>query len=317
MIELNRGDMEQFAEFHTGYSEKKKRSAWAAIAGWDKFLLFLLFVSISSAVIALFILFTPVLDIILDFMGLHYSAWNEWKNWIAVGNRGLVIAAAFGLTALLFALLARFRFRRIWSVYAEAGCPQCHEHELIRVRRNRRDRVLSFFGVSVRRYSCRNCTWHGVRLAGYRYAKNVDESEEFAMGEAEIDISGEQIEPLDAAIGPMEALPAPAPTAKIMMMGLEDASEMGSPTVEELPFEFVETAVIADVTNDAEFASEVTDAECGEDAEVEMPIEFDSENGEVQLELAEEMVDGDDGAETSTEDDEFDRLCLEVALARK
>ena len=125
MVELKRADMEQVANYHTSYNDKEKRSAWAIFMSWDKLLLVLVLVSLLSALAALFVLLTPVIDFIFDYMGLHYTGWIEWESWIVDRDRGLIFVAVLGLTALLFALLARFRVRRNYSVYAEAGCPQC------------------------------------------------------------------------------------------------------------------------------------------------------------------------------------------------
>jgi predicted RNA-binding Zn-ribbon protein involved in translation (DUF1610 family) len=70
------------------------------------------------------------------------------------------------LVALVTAVIGRRRILHNASLYVEAGCPQCQEHELFRVNRQRQDRVLASFGFPVRRYVCRNCTWQGTRLAG-------------------------------------------------------------------------------------------------------------------------------------------------------
>ncbi len=178
MIGLDGGDIQQSTNPIEEHSGEQGKSAWNTFVAWDKPLLVFLMLSLLSALAAIFLLITPLLDLVFEFMGLHFAWWGAWKVTIMGGDRGLFIGVILGLVALLFALLARRRVRHDYSFYVEAGCPQCHENELIRVRRNRRDRALSYFGVPVRRYSCRNCTWHGLRLAGYRDDRKKEAPEE-------------------------------------------------------------------------------------------------------------------------------------------
>ncbi len=243
MIELERGEMERFANYDKGYNGRGKKSFRITFASWDKLSLVFVVVFLLSALAALFVLLTPVLDFILDFTGLHYAGWNEWEAWMSAGDRGFIVGVVLGLIALLFALLARYRVLRNFSVYAEAGCPQCHEHELIRVRRNRPDRALGFLGVPIRRYSCRNCTWHGVRLAGYRYSKkavkikDVDD-DAFEYENVEVDAFDDimvgafefedghfetQMEPIDEAAPVVEMVTAPIGAVEVM--AAEEISE--------------------------------------------------------------------------------------------
>lgn len=61
---------------------------------------------------------------------------------------------------------------RLWVVrnprwQMESGCPQCGEHELLRVSRHSSDRFLNLMGVPAYRYRCRSCTWEGARLSEY------------------------------------------------------------------------------------------------------------------------------------------------------
>ena len=149
MIELNSGDIGHSVDYQTDSYEKPNKSAKAPLVGQDFLLLVFIAISSLSALAALFVLLTPLLNIVLNFMGLNYQVWDQWLLWLAEGERSLVVTIGLGLNALLFAFLARYRIRRDYSVYAEAGCPQCQEHELIRVHRNRRDRSLSFIGLPV------------------------------------------------------------------------------------------------------------------------------------------------------------------------
>lgn len=371
MVELKRGDMEQFANYDTGYKGKRKKGFRATFASWDKLLLILVVVSLLLAAAALFVLLTPVLNFILDFTGLHYAGWIEWNRWLMSGDRGLIIGVVLGLGALLFALLARYRVRRNFSVYAEAGCPQCHEHELIRVRRNRPDRVLGFLGVPVRRYSCRNCTWHGVRLAGYKYGKKSDkiedleddafEFEDIEVGAFEdIEVNAYEFEGGPAALE-IEAVDVAAPAEEMVMSPVvavevvvaeeitEDIVEMdliepADQAIEEesmmeeaaaepalvgqsLAFAddfVVERAADDEVQDPDVFAAEIIgDAEYEdepphEDIAVEPSPEENETYDELQPDVQEEISGSEDGQATEEEnDDEFARLCLEVAQSKK
>jgi predicted RNA-binding Zn-ribbon protein involved in translation (DUF1610 family) len=218
MFELDSRDIEHSDDIHTGYRENGKKGTWATIVGWDKLLLVFAAISLLSIIAMLFVLLTRMLHVVFGFMGLHFAEWSGWQAWIMGWERGLIIAASFGLIAILFALLARYRLRCDYSVYVEAGCPQCHEHELIRVRRNRRDRALGKLGLPVRRYSCRNCTWHGVRLAGYRYPAPDEGSEGFMVDQFEDEMVDSRPETVVESL-PMVEVEADVETG---MEGLDD-----------------------------------------------------------------------------------------------
>lgn len=331
MIQLDRGDIEQPANFRTNSNGKDKKSSWTIFAGWDKLLLVFVIISLLSALAALFVLLTPLLDVVLDFMGLNYLGWNEWQARIVDGDRGLIVVVVLGLCALFFALLARYRVRRNYSVYAEAGCPQCYENELIRVRRNRRDRALAFFGLPVRRYSCRNCTWHGVRLAGFRPPKNREVTEgsevdqfkdemieaqpEFA--EETLPIAEVQIEAVvdtelqalngDAAPVLVEDLVNPVEESSAIN---EATSQVNSGYEEKLdaPARTSETIAIEEPDDDS-----LSDEQIADDPVIELVVD----HNEFQSDLQEENVDDDNGSDSTAEDNDFDRLCREVAQSKE
>lgn len=371
MVELERGDMERFVNYDTGYKGKRKKGFRATFASWDKLLLILVVVSLLLAGAALFVLLTPVSNFILDFTGLHYAGWIEWSRWLMSGDRGLIIGVVLGLGALLFALLARYRVRRNFSVYAEAGCPQCHEHELIRVRRNRPDRVLGFLGVPARRYSCRNCTWHGVRLAGYKYGQKSDKIEDLEDGAFEFEdiedgafediaVNSYEFEGGPAALE-IEAVDVAAPAEEMVT---DRAVAVKAVVAEEITEDIVELDLIEPAVHTIEegsvmeeaasepalvgqslaFADDFVDERAAEDdmqipvvfaaeivgdAEyddepshegvvVEPPLEENETYDELQPDVHEQRSGGEDRqtAEES-DDDEFARLCLEVARSKK
>ena len=93
-----------------------------------------------------------------------FVAWlvNDFNAWI--------VAGALLLLTVLFALLVRHRLvsdRRLWY---GTGCPNCMERELVRVSRQRRDRLYSLVAIPAYRYACRNCTWRGLRIARREYS---------------------------------------------------------------------------------------------------------------------------------------------------
>jgi hypothetical protein len=322
MVELDRGDMEQYVDSQSEQSEKEKEGFWAALAGWDKPFLVFVAISLLSALAALFVLVTPLLDLLLGFMGLHYAGWIQWESWLMGADRGLFVVAAFALNALVFALLARYRIRRDYSVYYEAGCPQCHEHELIRVRRNHRDRSLSFLGVPVRRYSCRNCTWHGVRLAGYRYTRPADKMEEIDAGGSESaaeSFSGAEVSTEELSIQAPPVVPMEAVEVRV-----EDFAETSSVEIAEHPIASDEPALIENSDDIEGMVSPMFVAETTENFELNAET-LDSllvrepgiDEGEDQSDMREKVADSEADSTIGAEDDEFARLCLEVAQSKQ
>lgn len=67
--------------------------------------------------------------------------------------------------ALLGWMLARMAILGDEERWLDAGCPQCGQHELIRVSRQSQDRFLHVLGFPTYRYQCRVCTWQGRKLS--------------------------------------------------------------------------------------------------------------------------------------------------------
>uniref|UniRef100_UPI0035B30AF2 hypothetical protein n=1 Tax=Promineifilum sp. TaxID=2664178 RepID=UPI0035B30AF2 len=67
---------------------------------------------------------------------------------------------------------------RLW---ASAGCPNCHERELVRVSRQFSDRFYGLAGIPAYRYACRSCTWRGLRIGRRRHLPELDEELEAAL----------------------------------------------------------------------------------------------------------------------------------------
>ena len=86
MIEFESGGIQQPINFRMSKNGKGEKGAWATLLGWDKMLVVFVLISLLSALAALFILLTPILDVVFNFMGLHYSAWNIWNGWVMEGT---------------------------------------------------------------------------------------------------------------------------------------------------------------------------------------------------------------------------------------
>lgn len=99
---------------------------------------------------------------------------------LAVGLLLFLIVLAF-----LFYLLARWRILRKVYLWPEAGCPACGHETLVRVHRRGKDRLYAWVGIPVRRYHCRECRWHGLRI--HRGAEHFGVSDEWveSLGSAQ------------------------------------------------------------------------------------------------------------------------------------
>ena len=166
MVELDKTDMDEFAAFHAESKSISSENVAARFRRQDKVLVGLLLALVLVSGAAALVLAIPVAGLLLNWMGLSIDFITRLNTWWFSGWQGPITAVVLGIIALLIALVGRARVLRNASLYVEAGCPQCQEHDLYRVSRYRRDRVLAALGFPIRRYVCRDCTWHGTRLAG-------------------------------------------------------------------------------------------------------------------------------------------------------
>lgn len=91
------------------------------------------------------------------------------ENFVAIdwpyGLQTLFVAGlALLLLAIPFYLAACWQIAHNVSMQAIAGCPLCQQHDLLRVSRTRKDRLLTLSGIRVARYQCRDCRWNGRRV---------------------------------------------------------------------------------------------------------------------------------------------------------
>jgi hypothetical protein len=166
MVELDKTDMEDFAAFHAQSAGSVGENAAAKFRRQDKVLVAMLLLFLLLLLGMGLLLAIPAVSFVLNFLGINAAFLTPITAWWYEGWHGLLWVLGLGVAALITAVLARHRVLSNAALYAEAGCPRCQEHDLFRVSRYRRDRVLAAFGFPIRRYVCRNCTWHGTRLVG-------------------------------------------------------------------------------------------------------------------------------------------------------
>jgi hypothetical protein len=75
----------------------------------------------------------------------------------------LISISLLVLSGVLF-MAARQRILNNPTMRSEAGCPSCQEFHLVRVHRNRKERLISSVGIPFARYQCRDCQWNGLRI---------------------------------------------------------------------------------------------------------------------------------------------------------
>lgn len=137
----------------------------------------------------------------------------------------VILQAVFGVLAVGLYAAAVWKALNNVSLQARAGCPSCHHHELMRISRHRKDRLMTFGGFKVARYQCRQCRWNGRRIFRTNYHP----------------LSRMELMELDAAY----VQPKVVPVSKPASLSLQP---------ESLPFEFekkaevVETAAVMDET---------------------------------------------------------------------
>jgi hypothetical protein len=103
---------------------------------------------------------------IQEVFGLNLPFVTAIEGFLGRNSMGLVLLIILIITGLVSYFVLRRRVLGNPMLYSDAGCPQCWEDELIRVRRQKSDRFIARIGIPVRRYNCRNCDWAGLRLGG-------------------------------------------------------------------------------------------------------------------------------------------------------
>ncbi len=96
--------------------------------------------------------------------GLRVGAINS-VQWVAYEGGSQISGSVFFVFGLGVGLLRvrqhAFKARSLRSNV----CPNCkEENTLRRIHRTKKDRILNWFSIPSRRYSCNNCDWKGLRL---------------------------------------------------------------------------------------------------------------------------------------------------------
>jgi hypothetical protein len=132
---------------------------------------FLIFLAILAFVLALIVGLLQTLSLVMPFVGWLQRAGSALDHSFLVPSflpegmpGGYFIALIFLALSALFFVAARQRVMHNPTMQSTAGCPSCHERVLVRVHRNRNDRLYSLAGIPFGRYQCRECTWNGLRI---------------------------------------------------------------------------------------------------------------------------------------------------------
>jgi transposase len=85
---------------------------------------------------------------------------------LAFGTISFYLSQLVAVISVLFLIAAIWRWRIFHNheLWFEFGCPECGQHELMRISRKGTDRFWQMLKIPKFRYQCRNCTWEGVRL---------------------------------------------------------------------------------------------------------------------------------------------------------
>jgi hypothetical protein len=85
------------------------------------------------------------------------------------------ISGAVAAASLLVLLFWRWRAKQKAVFRSDAGCPSCHNHDLIRIRRRQLDRPIGkLVALPLQRYACRSCTWQGLLIGSDRHGFSSD-----------------------------------------------------------------------------------------------------------------------------------------------
>ena len=145
---------------HVVFDNEPANASWRR----DPVNLLLVGIIVLCAAGLLLLLAVPLLAVVQSVLGIRLPGTSDVVQWLAGGYKGLGLVVALAVTGSISYLYLRHRLLHNIFLYSEVGCPQCKEQELIRVRREKRDRLIEHFGIPVRRYVCRNCSWSGLRI---------------------------------------------------------------------------------------------------------------------------------------------------------
>lgn len=149
---------------HEPLREKRRLAANVEPQNIDARFLRLLALSFFAFTVAVLVASFALLRYFFPQLGLGTPSALDAINWPAGLTTFRFLAIVFSLLGALFYLAALWQILNNRSMQASAGCPNCLQNELMRVSRTRADRLLTFSGVRVARYQCRQCQWNGRRI---------------------------------------------------------------------------------------------------------------------------------------------------------
>lgn len=295
MVNFNQAEIEQFTDFPQQArmiisDATPKRSLLRA----NKLAIVLIVVGILALLTAVAIMALPFL---LTQFGIAATALPPFALSF-LGEGALLTAGGIALAGLIVLFVARWRVLHNQSLWAEAGCPQCHEYELVRIRRERNDRAISALGLPLRRYACRNCTWQGRRVASPERAVVPPRSlvEAYASDEGE-EMAAEMARQAEDVVAAAAAQPAAEPNI-IAAAPVETAVVPAPPvTAEPKKQETAEAQVKTPVADQATVQETAAASEADHRKQV----------------IYEKSLNYHPGDEEGEFDPEFERLCYEIA----
>lgn len=161
MWEQSKGiDMElESAQFESGASWDIEPYPWKGFGFLGKL------IALFLPLLAAGLLILPFLDHALLRRLARLPALGGLVDWLVNDGGSWIAGVALLVVWLGFLLFKRWRLVSNEHLWVDAGCPQCLEHELVRVSRERSDRWYGLLRIPAFRYACRNCTWRGLRIA--------------------------------------------------------------------------------------------------------------------------------------------------------
>ncbi len=132
---------------------------WRGIRAPEKLII------IALPLIAAVVLILPFLDQVILRRLSRLPGARPLVVWLVSGYNAWIVGLGILLLAGLFMLWVRHRLVRNQRLWYGTGCPNCMERELVRVSRQKSDRLYALLAIPAYRYACRNCTWRGLRIA--------------------------------------------------------------------------------------------------------------------------------------------------------
>ncbi|MEZ4517592.1 MAG: hypothetical protein R3C44_12455 [Chloroflexota bacterium] len=132
---------------------------------WQGFGFFSTLIALALPLLAVGVFILPFLDHSMLRRLARLPGLGNIVDWLVNSNGSWLAGLSLLLLWIIFLVFRRWQIMSNEHQWVDAGCPQCLEHELVRVSRQRSDRWYGLLGIPAYRYACRNCTWRGLRVA--------------------------------------------------------------------------------------------------------------------------------------------------------